>query len=147
MRHNHPLAPASSDPRRVALGPASFLPRQGFVVVPVLPGFKLADGTVARSALVGRSGGRLLAFANVCRHLAIPLDLGDGEVMDDERQQIVCHHHGAIFDPVTGECVVGPCYREFLWRWEVEIDALGDATLVITPAPPAPPAPSAPAAP
>ena len=116
--------------RRVPLGPVWFLPKRGFVVVPILVPYKLPDGTQARSALVGFVDGRYVAFANVCRHLAIQLDLGDGEVMDDENHQIVCHHHGAIFEPDTGECVVGPCHGDWLWRWRVEIEG-GEATLVI----------------
>ncbi len=124
--------------RRLYLGPASFLPRDGFITVPVIPPFKLPDGTWARSALIGRSKGTLLAFANVCRHLAISLDMNDGEVMDDEREFLVCHHHGAIFEPASGLCVMGPCYGDSLWRWSVEIDGAGDATLVIgAEAPPA----------
>ena len=115
--------------RRVFLGPSAFLPREGFVVVPVLPPHQLPDGTRARSALVGRVNGELRAFANVCRHLAIPLDLGDGDVMDGD--QLRCHHHGAVFEVTEGRCVVGPCLGMRLWPWSVEVDALGDATLLV----------------
>jgi nitrite reductase/ring-hydroxylating ferredoxin subunit len=115
--------------RRVFLGPEAFLPSRGFIVVPVLPPHRLPDSTVARSALVGRVGGELRAYANVCRHLAISLDLGDGAVMDGD--DLRCHHHGAIFEPTEGRCVVGPCLGMRLWPWSVEVDALGDATLVV----------------
>jgi nitrite reductase/ring-hydroxylating ferredoxin subunit len=118
--------------RRIQLGPSSFMPSRGFVVVPVFPPCKLPDGTTARSALIGRSNGVLRAYANVCRHLAIPLDLaGDGEVMDDDRIEIVCHHHGARFDGADGACVYGPCFGRSLWAFRVEVDALGDASLVL----------------
>lgn len=116
---------------RVTLGPVDFLPRQGFVVVPLLPPFRLPDGTRARSALIGRASGRWVAYANTCRHLAIPLDLNDGEVMDDERTHLLCHHHGALFRPDDGLCVVGPCHGLALWPFSIEVDASGVATLVV----------------
>ena len=127
-----PPAPAGP-PREVPLGPSSFLPKRGFVVVPVLPAFALPDGTKARSALLGHAGGRFVAYANVCRHLAIPLDYGDGEVMDDDDFHLLCHHHGATFEPATGECILGPCHGEFLWEWHVRVDDFGDAVLVLAP--------------
>lgn len=115
--------------RRLFLGPSSFLPPSGFVVVPVLPPYRLPDGTRARSALIGRVDGELKAFANVCRHQALPLDLGDGEVMEGD--QLLCHHHGAYFELSEGKCSAGPCLGMRLWPWIIEIDALGDATLLI----------------
>lgn len=98
-------------------------------MVPLLPPYRLSDGTTARSALIGRVDGELKAYANVCRHLAIPLDLGDGEVMDEEGDELVCHHHGARFAPRDGSCVYGPCLGAGLWPLAIELDALGDASL------------------
>jgi nitrite reductase/ring-hydroxylating ferredoxin subunit len=107
------------------------MPKTGFVVVPVLPPHPLPDGTMARSALIGRTlEGVLVAYANVCRHLAIPLDYGDGEVMDDDKVHLVCHHHGAVFRPGDGECVVGPCYGDKLWPLSIREEA-GQVSLVL----------------
>ena len=118
-------------PRRMPIGPVAFLPQLGFVAVPVLPPYVLPDGTTARGALVGRLDGRLVAYANVCRHLAISLDLGDGNVMDDDRVHLRCHHHGAVFEPSAGRCVVGPCHGRQLWPWTLEQDADGQAWLLV----------------
>lgn len=117
--------------RRVALGPTYFLPRRGFVVVPIVPSFPMANGTVARSALVGAVNGRLVAYANLCRHLAVPLDLHDGNVMDDHGGKLVCHRHGAIFEPATGECIAGPCEGQSLYPFSVETEG-DEAVLVLT---------------
>jgi nitrite reductase/ring-hydroxylating ferredoxin subunit len=118
--------------RRIYLGPSAFLPRVGFVAVPIVPPHKLPDTTLARSALVGFSGGEPRAFANLCRHLAIPLDYGDGDVTDlDDSAHLRCRRHGAIFAASDGLCVVGPCLGKALWRLAIEIDDLGDATLVL----------------
>ena len=117
--------------RRVALGNVAFLPFTGFVSVPIVPAHALADGTRAYSALIGRSGGKLRAFANVCKHLAVPLDLGDGNPMSDDRKNLLCHHHGAVFDAVSGACIQGPCEGRKLTVFSLEVDALGEATLVL----------------
>lgn len=116
--------------RRIHLGSAAFLPRRGFVTLPIVPAHRLPDGTRAAGAILGRIDGRLVAYANVCRHLAVPLDYGDGDVTDPDGAALVCHHHGATFDPRNGECTVGPCFREFLWRFRV-IEEDGDAVLVV----------------
>lgn len=117
--------------RRIALGSVAFFPLDGFVVVPIVPAHALGDGTRAWSALIGRSGGKLRAFANVCKHLAVPLDLSDGNPMTDDRRHLLCHHHGAVFDASSGVCTAGPCEGRRLTAFSLEIDALGEATLVL----------------
>lgn len=116
--------------REIALGPSASLPRRSFVVVPIVPPLPLEDGTRARSALVGFWGGKLRAYANLCRHLAIPLDYGDGEVMDPDGEELMCHHHGASFDPLTGMCTMGPCFGDALFPIEIR-EADGQAVLVL----------------
>lgn len=116
--------------REIALGPPQFLPRRGFVALPIFPSHRLPDGTKAAGAIVGRVDGMLVAYANVCRHLAVPLDHNDGEVTDEDGDVLVCHHHGATFDPRNGECTVGPCFREFLWRFRI-YESPDDAVLVV----------------
>ncbi len=117
-------------PREISLGPPQFLPRRGFVTLPIVPAHRLPDGTRAAGAILGRVDGKLVAFANVCRHLAIPLDYGDGDVTDGDDDSLICHHHGARFDPRDGECTAGPCHREFLWRFRV-VEGVDEATLIV----------------
>lgn len=122
----------ASPRRRLALGPASWLPRQGFVVVPIWPPEPLPDTTRARSALVGHVDGRLLAYANLCRHLAVALDFGDGDVCNPGTTDLHCRRHGAVFDGNSGECTFGPCLGRSLWPLEIEIDPFGGAHLVLS---------------
>ncbi len=114
----------------IRLGPIASLPRRWFVAVPLAPPIVLPDGSRARSALVGFWGGRPRAFANLCRHLTIPLDFGDGEVMDPEGEGLMCHHHGACFDPESGLCTMGPCFGETLFSLEIRDDD-GEAVLLV----------------
>jgi nitrite reductase/ring-hydroxylating ferredoxin subunit len=83
---------------------------------------RLPNGLKARSALVGRAGGRVVAYANVCMHHPLPLDLGDepellelrdGAVrrapMTYDGRSLLCHAHGAVYRPADGVCTSGPC--------------------------------------
>ncbi len=65
----------------------------------------VVDEVVARTALVGRPGGVWRAYANVCRHLAVPVD----SPMAADGVSLLCHQHGARYRPTDGYCVGGPC--------------------------------------
>lgn len=94
--------------------------RGRFVVVDFGGAIEL-DGITIASALVGRvAGGVLRAYANVCRHQAVPLDLGTGEPMTDDGRHLFCLRHGALYEPKTGRCVSGPCDGATLFRMAVE---------------------------
>jgi nitrite reductase/ring-hydroxylating ferredoxin subunit len=64
--------------------------------------------------VVGRVEGAWKAYANVCRHRALPLDLGAASPMSDDRRYLLCHQHGALYRLGDGMCVVGPCAGESL---------------------------------
>lgn len=98
---------------------------EGLMVrVPILPPFVLTDDEIGnvtvRSALVCRKGGRVFAYANLCRHVPLTLDLGDGEVASADRQVFLCHHHGARFRIEDGKCLYGPCEGDALFPLETE---------------------------
>jgi nitrite reductase/ring-hydroxylating ferredoxin subunit len=71
-------------------------------------------GPVNGSAVVGRVDGKWVAYENVCRHRALPLDLGASSPMSDDGRYLLCHQHGALYRPADGKCVVGPCAGESL---------------------------------
>jgi len=87
--------------------------RGTFVRIDLPAAVVLADGTRAASVLVGRASGVLRAYANVCRHQAIPLDArAEDELagaMADDGVHLLCRSHGAIYRPDDGMCVSGPC--------------------------------------
>lgn len=61
-----------------------------------------------------------LAYRNRCRHLSVPLDYGDGDVMDASGKLFQCRTHGALFRPKDGMCVSGPCHGLALRPVEIE---------------------------
>jgi nitrite reductase/ring-hydroxylating ferredoxin subunit len=92
-------------------------------------GEKVKVGEVeARSAIVGRAGGAWRAYANVCRHHAVPLDFGMDTVMADDGRHLLCHQHGAIYRPIDGACVSGPCAGMALEPMKIDED--GDALVL-----------------
>jgi nitrite reductase/ring-hydroxylating ferredoxin subunit len=85
----------------------------------------------AKSVLVGRAGARLVAYANVCRHQAVPLDFGMDTAMADDGLHLLCHQHGALYRPEDGVCIAGPCKGEALVALGVTVD--GDEIEIAVP--------------
>jgi nitrite reductase/ring-hydroxylating ferredoxin subunit len=129
--------------RRVELTAAEVraLDGPGFVRVELgAPLVMPPHGLRARSAFVGRAGGRVVAWANLCQHNPAPLDLPDPPLltpegvrrapMADDGHHLVCHSHGAMYRPSDGLCVLGPCYGQRLFAVEVEEED-GRVTLLL----------------
>ena len=60
-------------------------------------------------AFVVRHEGRCRAFFNRCAHVPTELDWQSGEFFDSSRLYLICATHGALYDPVSGECLGGRC--------------------------------------
>jgi nitrite reductase/ring-hydroxylating ferredoxin subunit len=87
----------------------------------------LPDGNLAASVIVGRTRSGLVAYANVCRHQPVQLDAGGMSLVAPDGAHLVCHSHGALFDPRDGRCVAGPCAGESLFAAKVVTEAAGVA--------------------
>ncbi len=75
---------------------------------------RMRDGRVVEigeQGFVVRFQGRLRAWRNVCPHAGSPLDWIPGRFFSEDGTQLLCHTHGASFDPLTGDCLAGPCER------------------------------------
>ena len=71
--------------------------------------FEVTDRTKTYSAFVVRSAEGVASFVNQCAHLALELDWNLGEFFDSDGRNLVCATHGALYNPITGACVGGPC--------------------------------------
>jgi nitrite reductase/ring-hydroxylating ferredoxin subunit len=76
---------------------------------------KLVEGFVARYQ------NALVAYENRCRHLPLSLDYGDGQFFSRDGKHLVCQNHNALYEPLTGLCVRGPCEGESLKPLKIEI--------------------------
>ena len=59
-------------------------------------------------AFVVNHGGRLYAYVNRCRHIAMTMDWVENQFMTADGAFIQCATHGACYRTDTGECVYGP---------------------------------------
>jgi len=113
---------------------------EGLMVrVPIMPAYVIDDDesgrVTVRSAVVCRKGGRVYAYANICRHVPLTLDLGDGDVASADRLVFLCHHHGARYRIEDGKCLYGPCDGDSLFPIETE-EVDGELVLLVPPSPP-----------
>ncbi|RMH59479.1 MAG: hypothetical protein D6678_07635 [Zetaproteobacteria bacterium] len=56
-----------------------------------------------------RFAGGYHVYRNRCPHAGSPLDWQPGQFFAEDGQTLLCHTHGARFDPATGACLAGPC--------------------------------------
>jgi nitrite reductase/ring-hydroxylating ferredoxin subunit len=56
-----------------------------------------------------RQQGTPRAWMNVCPHAGRSLNYAPDRFLVDGEGQLVCAAHGAVFEPIGGECVAGPC--------------------------------------
>ena len=91
------------------------------------------DGEELAGFVVNHEG-TLYAYVNRCAHVTYSLDIGDGELMDRNREFILCSVHGARFLPESGHCFMGPAVGRSLEA--LPLSHHGDeATVSITPEP------------
>lgn len=84
--------------------------------------FRFKAEGIDREGFLARVQGALVAYENVCRHLPLPLDCGDGRFFESDNERFVCRNHGAVFEPLTGKCVHGPCVGASLKKLPVEVN-------------------------
>jgi nitrite reductase/ring-hydroxylating ferredoxin subunit len=74
-----------------------------------------------RHGFVARFEGNVVAYENVCRHIPISLDYGDNRFFSRDGTHLVCQNHGALYEPMSGLCVQGPCEGESLKALKIEV--------------------------
>lgn len=76
---------------------------------------------ISREGFVAWFDGRVVAYENVCRHVPITLDYGDGQFFGPGGTHFVCQTHGATYEPLSGKCVAGPCVGASLKPLAIEL--------------------------
>ena len=83
--------------------------------------FNYRQEGIQREGFVAVFAGQVFAYENVCRHIPITLDYGDGRFFNAGGTHFVCQTHGATYEPTTGKCTGGPCVGASLKPLRVEV--------------------------
>jgi nitrite reductase/ring-hydroxylating ferredoxin subunit len=56
-----------------------------------------------------RFEGQVVGYINRCAHVPAEMDWQPGQFLDDSQRWIICSIHGAVYEPLDGRCIAGPC--------------------------------------
>lgn len=82
--------------------------------------FVLQIGDAFFHGFVVRKDGQVAGYVDRCPHQGFPLALELDRYLTPDGSLVLCGWHGAVFEPLTGECVGGPCAGGRLTGWPVE---------------------------
>jgi nitrite reductase/ring-hydroxylating ferredoxin subunit len=85
-------------------------------------GFTFRRGDFLFSGFVVRAGGDVRGFVDRCPHAGFPLALFGDRYLTREGDLVICASHGALFRPLDGVCVGGPCAGARLTPWPVRVE-------------------------
>lgn len=77
-------------------------------------GVVLGEGADALDVVVVEKNKVRYAYVNSCPHQFIPLEIFPGYFFTEDGKHLICSGHGALFEPDTGKCVLGPCLGDSL---------------------------------
>ncbi len=63
----------------------------------------------------------LYGFLNNCPHANLPLNFNNNNIIAKDKIHLICRNHAALFNPLTGLCVSGPCEGKSLELVELKI--------------------------
>ena len=95
--------------------------------------FRLRCGARALDAFIVHHEGSYYAYVNRCPHVGTPLDLWPNEFFTENGRALICATHGAVFEPPTGRCTMGPCAGDALTPLPVRREE--DVVIVACPPP------------
>jgi len=88
---------------------------------PGAAGFTVEQNGQTLSVVVVRRRKKVFGWVNSCPHLWVPLNLEPNQFLNLSGDFILCSMHGALFDPASGACVLGPCRGQGLKPFPVTV--------------------------
>lgn len=70
---------------------------------------------------VVRRGDEVRGYVDRCPHAGLPLAQALDQYLTPGGEHIACAWHGALFEPLTGACVAGPCAGRGLTSWPLTV--------------------------
>lgn len=83
--------------------------------------FNFSSPTGEKHGFVIRFEGEVRAYINRCPHTGVTLNWSDEQFYDLDYRFIQCSMHGALFNPLDGHCVWGPCVGQQLEMLRIEL--------------------------
>lgn len=62
------------------------------------------------------------AYVNQCPHAGARLNFKPHDFLTSDKQQIICGHHGAVFEIDDGACTGGPCTNFALQSVPIKVE-------------------------
>jgi len=84
-------------------------------------GFRFRQDQALFAGFVVRQGNEIRGYVDSCPHNGWPLAVMDDRYLTREGHRILCAAHGAVFTPLDGVCVGGPCAGDRLTPWPVSV--------------------------
>lgn len=78
--------------------------------------FRLETAEGELEGFIVRFAGEVRAYVNSCPHTRVNLNWVEDQFFDVDHKFLQCSMHGALFDPLQGHCVWGPCSGDRLQR-------------------------------
>ena len=114
MTRNSPDNPARPEP-------GTRLCRVEEISDPGAKGFRFRKDHAMFAGFLVRQGDTVAGYVDSCPHNGWPLAVFDDLYLTRTGDRILCAAHGAVFRPLDGVCVGGPCAGESLTPWPIAI--------------------------
>jgi nitrite reductase/ring-hydroxylating ferredoxin subunit len=88
---------------------------------PGAKGFRFRQDRALFAGFLVRQGSEIRGYVDSCPHNGWPLSVLDDRYLTRDGDRIICAAHGAVFRPLDGLCVGGPCADEHLSPWPVAV--------------------------
>lgn len=85
--------------------------------------FVIQIGVAFFHGFVVRKAGQVAGYVDRCPHQGLPLAIELDRYLTPDGTLILCGWHGAVFEPLSGDCVGGPCAGARLTPWPVAVSA------------------------
>lgn len=86
-------------------------------------GFRFRHERTLFAGFLIRIGEEVRGYVDSCPHAGWPLSALPDRYLTREADAILCTGHAALFRPLDGVCVAGPCVGMALRRWPIAIEA------------------------
>lgn len=119
------MTPPETDPRPAPIPAGEPLCTLADIAPGASKGFRVEGAETPVLAFLvrpkGARDGEVYGYVNQCAHRSMPLDWVEGEFLDEDRDNIICATHGAVYRIEDGICIDGPCPGKSLQPVSLEV--------------------------